>query len=127
VQLGGGGVPGKFVVHAEMAAARQALQAHGGDLSVLRGAIVYIARLATKGEHFEDGAPCRRCDAALRACGLARAVYTTAAGRVETLEFGEDGEGGSGGGGGDDVLREEAAVWMGVPRGWARVKRVVRS
>ena len=82
-----GGMQGKFVVHAEMNAVRQALEASGGDLTTLRGAIVYLARLASLGEYYEDAAPCERCEEVLRACGIGRVVWTTSAGDVCSCEY----------------------------------------
>ena len=88
-QSGGvrGGVHGKFVVHAEMNAVRQALEASGGALTTLRGATVYLARLAPLGEYYEDAAPCERCEEVLRACGIARVVWTASAGEVCSCEY----------------------------------------
>jgi len=80
-----GGVHGKFVVHAEMAALRQALDRPEGAGGVC-GSTVYIARLTPRGEHFEEAPPCATCEGVLRACGVRRAFFTTAAGRIETLE-----------------------------------------
>ena len=82
-----GGMQGKFVVHAEMNAVRQALEASGGDLTTLRGAIVDLARLASLGEYYEDAAPCERCEEVLRACGIGRVVWTASAGEVCSCEY----------------------------------------
>ena len=88
-QSGGvrGGVHGKFVVHAEMNAVRQALEASGGALTTLRGATVYLARLAPLGEYYEDAAPCERCEEVLRACGIGRVIWTASAGEVCSCEY----------------------------------------
>ena len=75
-----GGFAGKFVVHAEMAALREALSKGGGRAAM--GATVYVARLAPEGECFETGAPCENCTAVLRAVGVSRAIWTTEAGAV---------------------------------------------
>ena len=98
---------GKFVVHAEMAAARAAIERSGGELSALRGCTVYIARLAAKGEHYEDAMPCETCEGVLRACGLARAVYTPSGGVVGVRELG-------GGAAAPVGLSEAQCKWMGV-------------
>jgi deoxycytidylate deaminase len=113
-----GGVHGKFVVHAEMAAVRQALEASGGDLGVLRGACVYVARLSARSEHYEDAAPCEPCARVLRACGVGRAFFTTSRGTVDELELAVEpvAEG--------CCLSDAHCKWMGVPSGWARVHAV---
>ncbi len=82
-----GGVHGKFVVHAEMSALRQALEASEGALHPLRGACVFLARLSPLGEHLEDAPPCERCAAVLRACRIARVIWTASAGEVRSCEY----------------------------------------
>lgn len=82
----GGGVRGKFVVHAEMAALREAVAARG--LRGVRGTTVYVARLAPQGEAFECGAPCENCEAALRAAGVGGAIWTTEAGQIGEAKYG---------------------------------------
>ena len=66
---------------------RQALEASGGALTTLRGATVYLARLAPLGEYYEDAAPCERCEEVLRACGIGRVVWTASAGEVCSCEY----------------------------------------
>jgi hypothetical protein len=66
---------------------RQALQASGGALTTLRGATVYLARLAPLGEYYEDAAPCERCEEVLRACGIGRVIWTASAGEVSSCEY----------------------------------------
>ena len=117
-----GGHHGKFVVHAEMAAVRAALTSSGGDLNAVRGACVYVARLASQGEHYEDGTPCEECEAVLRACGVARADYTTASGEVRSLELGGGGESTSSSASLPAALSDAHCKWMGVPSGWAQCK-----
>lgn len=106
-----GGVKGKFVVHAEMVAVREALEACGGDLGAVCGACIYVSRLAPRGEHFEDGAPCARCESVLRACGLGKALWTTTEGVVGSISFAEADAT-------PTVLDDEHCKWMGVPTGW---------
>ena len=111
-----GGVHGKYVVHAEMAAMRQALEASGGQLGAVQGACVYVARLAPMAEYFEDAAPCARCEAALRACGVSRVLWTTTEGVVGSCDYSEPPP--------DAAavplgLTAEHCKWMGVPSEWA--------
>ena len=108
-----GGANGKFVVHAEMVAVRSALEAAGGDLGVLRNGTVYVARLATRGEHYEDAAPCEMCEGVLRACGLAKAVHTRTCGKVGEVTLVD------GGGEAKVGLSEAHCRWMGVSSAWA--------
>ena len=110
-----GGVHGKFVVHAEMAALRQALEASGGQMAAVRGACVYVARLAAMGEHYEDAAPCEKCDAVLRACGVQKALWTATEGAVRICDYCSDAQADA-----QALLpSEEHCQWMGIPHGWA--------
>ena len=48
-----------------MAALRAAMGGDPSKIATARGACVFVARLAEKGENFECGAPCVECDKVL--------------------------------------------------------------
>ena len=76
------------VMHAECHAIADAIRRRGeeGAFAAFRRSTCWIVELRDE-SGYDDAPPCPKCDTLLRACGVPRAVHSTNAGVLGTIEF----------------------------------------